>query len=417
MLNKNSIDPSLQRKIFENESKFKLLFNKGLPSSKNIKNPSSNNNKNNEIIITKQNGNNNITNTIGKRLKYKENKEEKKYNTNIILGTSKDYKAQNSNDINSNNNKSINIVYNNNPYKNRNRNKLNVDKKGKTSKSFAYHNEAIESFGEDIRKPYNKITKQKILKEKTDSEIYSYKPTMSKGSKKYNNNKIKENFFERQKNFMDKKEQKNEKLKEILIQKEEEELQGNSNSKSNKKNFQDYLNNMEKREKERLDKIERMKREQEEKMEKEFDYIPKINENSAKLAEKNKLRKKQPNTFIRLSEQDEILNEKKKILTEMYTPTFQPFCYEPLNLNLSVKNSQKRNFFEENYMDELKKEEELESDDENEDEEKEKEEAEEESEKNKDNFDYQQDIMKFTDEQVEDALRGNIFHHKKKIKK
>ncbi len=68
-------------------------------------------------------------------------------------------------------------------------------------------------------------------------------------------------------------------------------------------------------------------------------------------------------------------------------------------------------------MDELKKEEELESDDENEDEEKEKEEAEEESEKNKDNFDYQQDIMKFTDEQVEDALRGNIFHHKKKIKK
>ena len=415
MLNKNSIDPSLQRKIFENESKFKLLFNKGLPSSNHIKNSSLNNNKNNEIIITKQNGDNNITNTIGKRFKYKENKEEKKYNTNIILGTSKDYKAQNSNDINSNNNKSINIVYNNNPYKNRNRNKLNVDKKGKTSKSFAYHNEAIESFGEDIRKQNGKITKQKILKEKTDSEIYTYRPTMSKGNKIYNINKIKENFFERQKYFMDKKEQKNEKLKEILIQKEEEELQGNSNSKSNKKNFQDYLNNMEKREKERLDKIERMKREQEEKMEKEFDYIPKINENSAKLAEKNKLRKKQPNTFIRLSEQDEILNEKKKILTEMYTPTFQPFCYEPLNLNLSVKNSQKRNFFEENYMNELNKEEELESDDE--EKEKEEEESEEESEKNKDNFDYQQDIMKFTDEQVEDALRGNIFHHKKKIKK
>ena len=236
---------------------------------------------------------------------------------------------------------------------------------------------------------------------------------MSKGSKKHYNNKIKEDFFERQKIFMDKKEQKNEKLKEILIQKEEEELQSNNknHSKLHKNNFQNCLNNMEKREKERLEKIERMKKEQEEKIENEFDFIPKINENSAKMVEKNKLRKKQPNTFIRLAQQDKIISEKKKILTEMYTPTFQPFCYEPLNLNMSAKNMQKKNFFEENYLEELNKEEELESDNEGEEEEN----VEEEPEKN--DFDYQQDIMKFTDEQVEDVIRGNIFHHKKKIKK
>ena len=45
---------------------------------------------------------------------------------------------------------------------------------------------------------------------------------------------------------------------------------------------------MEKWEKERIDKIERKKKEVKEKMENEFDYIPKINEKSAKIAEKNK---------------------------------------------------------------------------------------------------------------------------------
>ena len=238
---------------------------------------------------------------------------------------------------------------------------------------------------------------------------------MSKGSKKYNNDKIKENFLERQKNFMNKKEQTKEKLKKHIIKKEEEKLQSSSNANSknnkNKNNFKIYLNNVEKREKERLDKIEKKKKEQEEKIENEFDYIPKIDENSAKLAENNKLRKKQPNTFIRLSEQDKILKEKKQILKEMYTPTFQPFRYEPMNLNISAKNSQKRNFFDDNDFNSLNQEEEMESEEESE----EKENYDEESEK--DDFDYKQDIMKFTDDQVEDALRGNLFHHKKKIKK
>ena len=76
-----------------------------------------------------------------------------------------------------------------------------------------------------------------------------------------------------------------------------------------------------------------------------------------------------------------------------------------------LKTRKKKNFFEENYLDELNKEEESESDNEGEEEEN----VEEEPEKN--DFDYQQDIMKFTDEQVEDVIRGNIFHHKKKIKK
>ena len=93
MLNKNSIDPSLQRKIFENESKFKLLFNKGLPSSNHIQNSSPIKNKNNEIILANQNGNNNnITKSTEKRLKYKENKKEKKYYINIILRPNHDNK-------------------------------------------------------------------------------------------------------------------------------------------------------------------------------------------------------------------------------------------------------------------------------------------------------------------------------------
>ena len=228
---------------------------------------------------------------------------------------------------------------------------------------------------------------------------------MCKGSKKYNEYNIKENFLERQQNFIDKKEQNREIIKTEINKEEEEKMQSAPNQKL--ENFRNYLNNMEKWEKERIDKIERKKRELEEKMENEFDYIPKIDEKSAKIAEKNKLRQKQPNTFIRLAEQDKILKEKKKILTEMYTPTFKPFFYEPLNLN--IKNPAK-NFFEENYANELEQEE-------IEDIYEEREEEEEEEKEIIDDFDFQQDIMKFTDDQVNDTLRGNIFNHKKKNKK
>ena len=412
MENDNYIDPSLQMKIYENDLKFKSLLNKGLLSKKDT---SQNNNIKIEITKEKDNdnsnnkinpkSNNNIIQNIEKIMKLKEDKEKKKFNTNILLKDpkeSKKSKKSNKNNKNKNIDETINRLYQNN--NNKNKKITNEEETNKSSRSFIDFNQTIERFEQDIKKRNENIEKKKILKEKIEKQKYTYKPTMCKGSKKYNEDNIKENFLERQQNFIDKKEQNREIIKTEINKEEEEKIQSAPNQKL--ENFRNYLNSMEKWEKERIDKIERKKRELEEKMENEFDYIPKIDEKSAKIAEKNKLRQKQPNTFIRLAEQDKILKEKKKILTEMYTPTFKPFCYEPLNLN--IKNPAK-NFFEENYANELEQEE-------IEDIYEEREEEEEENERI-DDFDFQQDIMKFTDDQVNDTLRGNIFNHKKKNKK
>ena len=410
MENDNYIDPSLQMKIYENDLKFKSLLNKGLLSKKD---PSQNNNIKIEITKEKDNDNsnnkinpkrnNNIIQNIEKIMKLKEDKEKKKFNTNILLNVPKESKKQkktNKNNKNINIDETINRLYQNN--NNKNKKITNEEETNKSSKSFIDFNQTIERFEQDIKKRNENIEKKKILKEKIEKQKYTYKPTMCKGSKKYNEDNIKENFLERQQNFIDKKELKREIIKtEINKEEEEDKLQSAPNPKI-KKSFRNYLNSMEKWEKERLDKIERKKRELEEKIDKEFDYMPKIDEKSAKIAEKNKLRQKQPNTFIRLAEQDKIIKEKKKILAEMYTPSFQPFCYEPLNLNIKY---QPKNFFEENNLNSFEQDEESDNNEE-------KEEGE-----NIDDFDFQQDIMKFTDEQVNNTLRGSLFHHKKKTKK
>ena len=75
----------------------------------------------------------------------------------------------------------------------------------------------------------------------------------------------------------------------------------------------------------------------------------------------------------------------------MYTHSFQPFCYEPLNLNIKY---QPKNFFEENNLNSFEQDEES---DNNEEKEKENERI--------DDFYFQQDIMKYTYDQVKDTLR------------
>ena len=176
---------------------------------------------------------------------------------------------------------------------------------------------------------------------------------------------------------------------------------------------------MEKWDKSRKEKIDKMKKEQEEKIENEFDYMPKINEKSLKLVKKNKLRKNQPNTFIRLSQQDKILKEKRKILIDMYTPSFKPHCNDPKNLNFKIK-SKYYNFTEPNQIDTN---EEFDSDDKkgkniNEDSNEEEEEEKEEVEDVKiDEFDYRQDMMKYTDTDIEKTLRNSLFHQRHNPKK
>ena len=67
--------------------------------------------------------------------------------------------------------------------------------------------EMIERFEDDIRKREEnmEIIKRKIARD--EKEIYTYQPKMSEGSKKYNEQN-ETDFFERQKNFLEKKAEK-----------------------------------------------------------------------------------------------------------------------------------------------------------------------------------------------------------------
>ena len=392
MENNYSINPSLQKKISQNDEKFKLLLNKGLFPTNNEERKQNNLSEKEvgkfEIEETTKE-NNNLIKTKEKRMKFIEDKEHKKFITNIFENINRNKKTANSKmkKFNTNEiNKVVDRLYNND-YKYKKINTEENKKEGEIQihKIISNFNKTIERFEEDIKKRHENFN------------------TLYKGNKIYK--KIKENFYERQKKIMDQKEKNTERLKNKVIKVKEKFESAPTNK--NQKGFEDYLNSLEKWEQDRLDKIEKIKAENEQKIEDEFDFIPKINENSIKIAEKIKFRQKQQNIFVRLSKQDKISKEKKKILIDMYTPSFKPFCYEPKNLN--KKKLLKNNLTEGNQVDKddmkFTKYSNEYSD------------IYEENEEEVDEFDYKQDIMKFTDKDVEIALRENLFHHKKKTTK
>ena len=104
------IDPSLQKKIYENDMKFKSILNKGLLSKKGstqnnkslinkkkkieVAKEKDNSNSNHKNNLNNNNKNNNIIQNKEKIMKLKEDKEKKKYNTNFVLNMSKDSNKQ-----------------------------------------------------------------------------------------------------------------------------------------------------------------------------------------------------------------------------------------------------------------------------------------------------------------------------------
>ena len=91
--------------------------------------------------------------------------------------------------------------------------------------------------------------------------------------------------------------------------------------------IEDSINKMYEWEKKRNEKIEKMRNLKNSQINK-YTYIPKINKRSNSLAAKMKLKdKNNENIFERLSKEDKVSKEKKKILVELYTPSFQPRIY------------------------------------------------------------------------------------------
>ena len=370
MRNTKAIDPSLKKKINQNDEKLRLLYdkeyqleeqnrsktNKSLRNKQNRRAQSQTKKKNHndsfsEIILKTYNDNEpsreteeinskmsktievdkkhpaGLANRIEKRMKFK-NREATKSNT--VYNNKMKKKVYNKEQVD----EMVTRLYQNN-YKHR----KPAYKEEEKNKTIDAENEPdigvfIERLEEDLKKRNENLENIKKELEKDEKEKCTYKPKMCKGSKKYNESK-KDNFFERQKNFNEKKNQKEEKLKEIIKKKQEDEIKENNillkknRKKKHKKGKSDVNETSEKQnnkkeevektikkffewEEQRKKKIEDKKKEKTEKIDKENDYIPKINVKSQHLAEKNQLKIKEPNVFERLAAHDQILKEKKK---------------------------------------------------------------------------------------------------------
>ena len=497
MRNTKVIDPSLKRKIKENDEKMKMLYGIEFKRSKSRKGtysatrnrPKNRNKKNHDDSYTGAKNKTYRDNTpmtidsqfsktintdrddsaafmsrMQKRMKFKKDKEEKKNNTIFFNTFTNVYKRMEDKKKKKTMNKDqvdnmVDRLYNND-YKHRKpRVRESEEKKNKTIdlEDEPDIDEMIERFEDDIRKREEnmEIIKRKIARD--EKEIYTYKPKMSEGSRKYNDQN-ETDFFERQKNFLEKKAEKEKAMKETLKKKQEDEINENNilkkkeeekkeKEKENKVDDSEKKAQLEKSikkmyewEEKRKEKIEQKKKEKSDKVETDYNYVPKINQRSVELAENNKLRQKQPNIFLRLSEEDKVLKEKKQILTDMYTPSFKPRSYVPRNMNL--ENLKRKTYLPQNEIEEEEEngkkkrkrrkkhkkksddsdeededeDEDEEDEDEDEDEEGEEEEDDEEEEEEKgedDDFDYQQDTMKYADDDVQDALRNQLFHKKK----
>jgi centrosomal protein CEP76 len=208
----------------------------------------------------------------------------------------------------------------------------------------------------DEEKKKEWIESQRKKKEEEQRRICPYAPKINKKSKKINL-KFKDDFFGRQKLKDEQKKKKEEKLKEYLNKKKEDEINKNNFllTKNNKgKNKDNNLNNsinlstsktsaktLEKNRKieiknainklyewdtKRKEKINQKRKNNDEKMEKNS-HIPKINKRSSSMAELKKEKYSDKNIFDRLSKKDPVSLEKKKLLVELYTPSFQPNIY------------------------------------------------------------------------------------------
>ena len=80
----------------------------------------------------------------------------------------------------------------------------------------------------------------------------------------------------------------------------------------------------------RKEKIKKMQKEKSNEIEKNK-HIPRINKKSKNMVNRNRIKNKKENIFIRLSKEDDFVVEKKRILAELLSPTFKP------NINLTFR--------------------------------------------------------------------------------
>ena len=211
--------------------------------------------------------------------------------------------------------------------------------------------EMIGRFKKSENKKKEWVENQKKKKEEEEKKLCSHKPKMDKNSIKINL-KIKDDFLERQKIKDEQKRKKEEKLKEYINKKKQDEINKNNFllTKRKGKNKDNNLNNSinlstsaktEKNRKieiknainklfewdtKRKERINQKRKNNNEKIDK-IKHIPTINKRSSSMAELKKQKYSDKNLFDRLAKNDPVSVEKKKLLVELYTPSFQPNIY------------------------------------------------------------------------------------------
>ena len=214
--------------------------------------------------------------------------------------------------------------------------------------------EMMERFQRVENRKKEWLENQKKKREEEEQKIYTHAPKINKISQI----KFKDDFLERQKIKDEQKKKKEEKLKEFLNKKEEEEINknnpllnkktkgkkdsnlnsGNTSSKTLNKNKKANINNAINKlyawDEKRKEKINERRKKNEEKVN-NIKHVPKINKRSASMAELNKQKYKEKNIFNRLAQQDPYMLEKRKVLEQLYTPTFKP------NLNVDKTKPKK----------------------------------------------------------------------------
>lgn len=215
-------------------------------------------------------------------------------------------------------------------------------------------NQMLERFEEDEIKKQKKIEKLKLEQQEKELEQCSHQPSISK--KTINMNKqIKDDFLTRQKKYKELAKEKSEKLKESILQNELNKINENNflllkknrdntsiisglNSSLNsdfsllsrtKPDVDSTINRLYEWDKKRKEKIEKKREDQKcEDDEDENDHIPKIDKRSSSMAERRNMKNGvNENIFERLSKEDEILKEKRRLMVQLTTPSFQPNLY------------------------------------------------------------------------------------------
>ena len=242
-----------------------------------------------------------------------------------------------------------------------------------SSKKNVNFNEMYERFEENLRKNKEKIERLKIIQEEKMLEQCSHQPTINRKDKNMGE-LIKDDFLTRQQKFNEKTKQKEEKLKQILLRNEQIKINKNNYLllKRRKKNLRigsvdnlierndnefisvtrtksqidNRINKLYEWDQRRKEKIER-KREEEIYEEEKNDHIPKIDKRSSSLAYEKKY-KSGEDIFERLSKEDKILKEKRKLIAQITSPTFKPNFN--LTKNYKFKTKFNNNIVEDKYF-------------------------------------------------------------------